>query len=186
MLLILNSYCRWLWKIFFVRVLPGIGVWTSTFTVAVALTLVIWWDWGVDGTEAGGVSPRLFSSLLQNEPCLVGIVVVSTTTSGSTTISCEEYWLGSSVIVVRDTSEGIRGYGWRPPPLERDGVDDVFFLGLGEGSGEGVGILSSSFLGLICKIKGIPQLVEKSRNNLYFLLISINLNYIYIYKSCEI
>lgn len=169
MLLILNSYCRWLWKIFFVRVLPGIGVWTSTFTVAVALTLVIWWDWGVDGTEAGGVSPRLFSSLLQNEPCLVGIVVVSTTTSGSTTISCEEYWLGSSVIVVRDTSEGIRGYGWRPPPLERDGVDDVFFLGLGEGSGEGVGILSSSFLGLICKMKGILQLWEMSRNNLYFL-----------------
>lgn len=89
--------------------LPGIGVWTSTLTVAVALTLVMWWVWGADDMDGGGLSPRLSSSLLEIEPGLVGTVVVSTTTSGSTTISCEEYWLGSSVMVVRETSEGIRG-----------------------------------------------------------------------------
>lgn len=74
---------------------------------------------------------------------LIGTVVVSTTTSGSTTISCEEYCVGSSDIVVSDISDGILGYVLLP---DRLGPPD-FFLGFGEGSGDGVGILSPSSFG---------------------------------------
>lgn len=75
----------------------------------------------------------------------MGTVVVSTTTSGSTTISCEEYCVGSSDIVVKEISEGILGYVRLPDLL---GPTD-FFLGFGEGSGDGVGSLSPSSLGRI-------------------------------------
>ena len=63
---------------------------------------------------------------------------VSTTTSGCTTISCDEYCVGSSVIVLRDRSEGILGYT-RPLLTVRTGRS-----GFGDGSGVGRGIRSTS------------------------------------------
>ena len=65
-------------------------------------------------------------------------IEVSTTTSGCTTISCDEYCVGSSVMVLRERSEGIRGYT-RPRLTVRTGLS-----GLGDGSGVGRGIRSSA------------------------------------------
>ena len=73
---------------------------------------------------------------------------VSTTTSGCTTISVDEYCDGSSVIVVSDRSEGIlRGYFiFLLDLVARTGRFRIFF-NFGEFSGEGVGILSALSLG---------------------------------------
>lgn len=72
---------------------------------------------------------------------------VSTTTSGWTTISVEEYCDGSSDIVVKERSEGIRrGYFiFRLDRVARTGR--LRFFNLGDGSGDGVGIRSESFFG---------------------------------------
>lgn len=72
---------------------------------------------------------------------------VSTTTSGCTTISVEEYCDGSSDIVVNDRSEGIRrGYFiFLLDLVVRTGRLRIFTLG--DGSGDGVGIRSESFFG---------------------------------------
>jgi len=54
------------------------------------------------------------------------MVVVSTTTSGCTMISCEEYCVGSSVIVESEMSEFLLGYTLRPLEdwLEEEWCDD--------------------------------------------------------------
>ena len=79
-------------------------------------------------------------------PCGVD---VSTITSGCTTISVDEYDDGSSVIVVRDRSDGIlRGYFiFLLDLVARTGRFRIFFFNRGEFSGEGVGILSALSLG---------------------------------------
>lgn len=74
-----------------------------------------------------------------------GTVVVSTTTSGWTIISWEEYCVGSSVMVDRDTSEFMRGYT-RLLRCTRS-------RSLGDGSGVGVDKRSGLSLGLTCNIK---------------------------------
>lgn len=79
---------------------------------------------------------------------VIGTVVVSTTTSGSTIISCDEYCVGSSDIVVREISDGILGYSRLLGLLFLD-----FLIGLGEGSGDGVGIRSPSSFGRTYKQK---------------------------------
>ena len=77
---------------------------------------------------------------------------VSTTTSGWTTISVEEYCDGSSEIVVNDISDGILlGYLIRLLLfVARTGKFLIFARG--DGSGDGVGILSSFSFGRTCKI----------------------------------
>jgi len=73
-------------------------------------------------------------------PVSTGTVDVSTTISGSTIISCDdEYCDGSSVIVVKEISEGTLGYIRRLLRVVRTGT---FFLDFGEDSGEGISILS--------------------------------------------
>ena len=76
---------------------------------------------------------------------LLGILdtVVSTTTSGWTTISWDEYWLGSSVMVVREMSEGIRG-------CTRRLLWGRLGSGLGEGSGDGGSMRSDPSRGITC------------------------------------
>lgn len=74
---------------------------------------------------------------------VTGTVVVSTTTSGCTIISCEEYCVGSSVMVLSDMSDGIRGYICRL--TERTGLS----RGRGDGSGVGASIMSPLSLGII-------------------------------------
>lgn len=70
--------------------------------------------------------------------------VVSTTTSGCTMISCEEYCVGSSVMVVREMSDGMRAgmRGWTRRLLL------LWWNGRrctrGEGSGDGTGMWSES------------------------------------------
>ena len=78
-----------------------------------------------------------------------GTAEVSTITSGCTTISVDEYCEGSSVIVVRDRSDGIlRGYFiLRLDLVARTGRLRIFFLSFGEFSGDGVGILSALSFG---------------------------------------
>lgn len=138
--------------------LPGSGVWSSTLTLAVAVTLVVtWWSWCA--------SPE--------PPACAGVVVVSTTTCGFTTISCEERSdcedladEGSSVMVVSERLEPpcSRGYSEPPPPPPPDLRElrlppplrplrleeplwEWEWAGCGDGGGDGVGRRSGWFRG---------------------------------------
>lgn len=95
-----------------------------------------------------------------------GNVVVSTTTSGWTMISWEEYCVGSSDIVDSDSSELNLGYILLPDRWTREEEEEYLSDSFGEGSGVGVAKRSASSLGTTCwKKKNMQKSVLKKRRN---------------------